>query len=106
MKIALHEDRRYGYDPADCPTGDDYCDNDQFNWTAAGCASCIDGYGVGVDCRGPDCNDNDDQCWSPGAACCPQLGVISDACTDVSECTGIINGTPQCLNGVVGGNNF
>lgn len=60
-----------------------------------------DGYGIGVDCIDTDCNDWDNQCWNAGDACCPVgTGLAGDPCTDVSQCTGILAGTPQCLTTV------
>lgn len=56
-----------GYDTTNCPTGDDQCDTDPFNWTATGCSSCVDldGDGYGQDCdQGEDCDDGDSSSWN------------------------------------------
>ncbi|MFH2007906.1 MAG: hypothetical protein ABI333_15090 [bacterium] len=63
-----------------------------------------DGYGVGADCIGPDCNDQDATCWTVGSACCDSLdctdadgdgyGVGAD-CTDV-DCD---DANAQCWTG-------
>ncbi len=53
-----------GHAPVGCPGGDDFDDQDPFNWTAEGCTACVDedtdGYGQDCD-LGPDCDDSDPQ---------------------------------------------
>lgn len=97
---------------ADC-IGPDCNDSDPNCHVGACCGgNCTDAdgdtYGVGVDCAGPDCNDADAACWTPGDACCPQPGNgnVGEACTDVSQCTGITDGTAECLTDVFGVINF
>lgn len=55
-------DGQEGFDEAVCPLGTDRCDDDANNWTAGGCANCVDadmdGYGTGCD-MGTDCDDTD-----------------------------------------------
>jgi WD40-like Beta Propeller Repeat len=60
--IDLDDDTHNKFDASTCPQGDDWCDNDQFNWSENGCQNCVDndsdGYGDSCD-MGDDCNDND-----------------------------------------------
>ncbi|MDA3864244.1 MAG: hypothetical protein PF689_10305 [Deltaproteobacteria bacterium] len=62
------------YDATDCPTGEDMCDDDEFNWTSNGCENCVDSDadGYGTDCDlGPDCDDTDETIFEdcPGTNC-------------------------------------
>ena len=65
-----------------CPTGDDKCDNNtgshEFNWTAAGCSSCVDADGDG---------------WS-GVPCGQEQLDCDDSTPDVAP------GAPERLNGL------
>lgn len=79
------EDDHYAQDASQCPAGDDQCDGDPDNWTATGCASCVDGDGDGhgVDCdRGPDCNDSDPGIWTG----CPGVAGVAIATGRVHSC--------------------
>ncbi len=93
----------------DCQ-GPDCDDNDVSCWVGACCpAPCVDvdgdGYGEGAGCLGPDCNDEDVACNA--GACCPAgNGGVGEACGDVSQCTDITSGTPECLTSVGGYFNF
>jgi len=83
---------------AACPAGDDNCDDDPGNWTASGCANCVDNDGdlYGADCDiGPDWDDEDDSVWGPypfcgdgdvdpGEACDDGANVDNDGCS--GEC--------------------
>ncbi len=94
---------------ADC-LGLDCNDSDIECWLGACCpGDCTDvdgdGYGVGTGCLGPDCDDADVNCNA--GTCCPAgTGEVGEACGDVSQCTGITNGTAECLTSVGGYLNF
>ncbi len=94
---------------ADC-LGLDCNDSDIDCWLGACCpGDCTDvdgdGYGVGTGCLGPDCDDADVNCNT--GTCCPAgTGEVGEACSDVSQCTGITNGTAECLTSVGGMLNF
>jgi hypothetical protein len=75
-----------GHDAIDavyCPTGNDNCDSDLHNWTAAGCVSCVDadndGYGVNCD-KGTDCNDTD-QAKHNAVDCIVSLTIVPPTIT-------------------------
>jgi hypothetical protein len=70
--IDYDQDNHDAHDTVTCPTGDDHCDDDEHNWTASGCSSCVDndldGRGAGCD-LGSDCDDNNDIVWTGCAGC-------------------------------------
>jgi len=93
----------------DC-LGLDCNDSDASCWVGACCGGpCTDadgdGYGVGSGCLGPDCDESDAACNA--GACCPAgTGDVGEACGDLSQCTGVNNGTVECLTSVAGYLNF
>ena len=93
----------------DCLEGADACDDDEWNWTSAGCDDCSDVDGDGV--RGTGCDLNEDACdddalnWtSAGCADCTDAdgdGLRGTRCDLADDCDDTTEGisTPCDANG-------
>jgi formylglycine-generating enzyme required for sulfatase activity len=101
--LACQDNDGDGYG-TDCIAGDDACDNDDHNWTAAGCAACADNDGDGY--RGTGCDlsedpcDSDDHNWTAsGCASCTDADgdfLRGSGCDLAEDCDDNAPGVGEC----------